>query len=70
MTSIEKIINVANRILDIYSKQLTYAFGGIAAVLIVLLIFSGAVIKTMTLKVNRKYLYIVHICVKFCLTTV
>ncbi|CAC5384071.1 unnamed protein product [Mytilus coruscus] len=35
-------------------KQLTNAFGGIAAVLVVILIFAGAVIKTMTLKNNRQ----------------
>ncbi|XP_071178684.1 uncharacterized protein [Mytilus edulis] len=34
-------------------KQLTYSFCGIAVVLIVLLIFAGAVIKTMALKINR-----------------
>ncbi|VDI68974.1 Hypothetical predicted protein [Mytilus galloprovincialis] len=38
---------------DIGYKQLTYSFGGIAVVLIVLLIFAGAVIKTMALKINR-----------------
>ncbi|VDI40431.1 Hypothetical predicted protein [Mytilus galloprovincialis] len=38
---------------DIVYKQLTYSFGGIAVVLIVLLIFAGAVIKTMALKINR-----------------
>lgn len=39
---------------DIDFKQLTYAFGGIAAVLVVFLIFACAVIKTMTLKNNRQ----------------
>lgn len=62
MTSNEKTINVVYRILDINFKQLTYAFGGIAAVLTVLLSVAGAVIKAMTLKINRKY-YILYIFV-------
>lgn len=66
MTSIAKITLAFYCILDIDYKQLTYSFGGIVAVLIVLLILAGAIIKTMTLKCNRKYLHIIYICGKCC----